>query len=306
MVFKIYKRAFTELMKKPFRLWGVTMLAAIFTWVGYLLGGPVIGIGLGIAILLQASLANVYLKSYIGNEQIHVTDLFVTFRDWNTVKRVVCSIAWGELWKVLWLLIPIVGIVFYIIKSYEFSLIPYIVMDQPETGITDCKEVSSSMTKGYKGKMFLADILVPIAIFVVMLILGLLSGIRYIGVVFTIIRVLVYLFLILVLPLFMNIVHASFYEEIKNASMGGGQYYPVENGQYYPPQGGQYYPPQGDQYYPPQGGQYYPPQGGQYYPPQGDQIPPQGGQYYPPQDAQTAPLGGQYIPPQDGQVPPQQ
>ena len=296
MVLRIYKRAFTELMKKPFRLWGVTILASVFSWFGYILGGPVVAIGLGISILLQASLANVYLKSYIGGEQIHVTDLFVTFRDWKTIKRVICSIAWGELWKILWSLIPVVGFVFLIIKSYEYSLIPYIVMDQPETGITECKEVSSQMTKGYKGKMFLADILVPIAIFVVMLILSLLSKIPYVGVLFGIIAVIVYIFVILVYGLFINIVHASFYEEIKNAPQGGQ----------IPPQGAQYYPPQGGQYYPPQGGQYYPPQGGQYYPPQGGQIPPQGGQYYPPQGGQYYPPQGGQIPPQGGQIPPTQ
>ena len=265
MVMQIYKRAFSELMKKPFRLWGITLLAGLFTILGNILGGPVLVIGICVSILLQASLANVYLKSYIGGEQIHVVDLFTTFRDWNTVKRVVCSIAWGDLWKFLWLLIPVVGPIFYIIRSYEYALIPYIVMDQPETGITDCKEVSSAMTKGYKGKMFLADILVFVFYFVAELVLGLLSRIPYVGVLFTIINVLFIICFSLLIGLFINIVHASFYEEIKNAQ--NAQYYPPQDGQYYAPQGAQYYPQQG-QYYPQQDGQYYPPQDGQYYPPQ--------------------------------------
>ena len=285
MVLRIYKRAFTELMKKPFRLWGITLLATLFTWFGYVLGGPVVAIGLGIAILLQASLANVYLKSYIGGEEIHVVDLFTTFKDWNTVKRVICSIAWGELWKFLWCLIPFVGFIFMIIKSYEYALIPYIVMDQPETGITDCKEVSSNMTKGFKGKMFLADILVYVMIAVVALVLTLLGRIPYVGVVFLIIYILFLIAVALLLPLFINIVHASFYEEIKNG--------PQESAPTYP-QGGQYYAPQNPQQYAaPQNGQYTAPQGGQYYPPQTPQ------QY-------TAPQNGQYYPPQGGQTPPQQ
>jgi len=229
MVMKIYKRAFTELMKKPFRLWGITLLAALFTIIGYTLGGPVLAIGLGVSILLQASLANVYLKSYIGGEQIHVVDLFVTFKDWNTIKRVLFSISWGALWKYLWLLIPIVGPIFFIIKHYEYSLIPYIVMDKPETGITECKEESSKMTNGYKGQMFLADILVIVFYFVVVLVLALLSRIPYVGIVFAIILVLFYICFILIVGLFVNIVHASFYEEIKNASNGGDQFAaPVE------------------------------------------------------------------------------
>ena len=301
MVLRIYKKAFAELMKKPFRLWGVTLLATLFTSLGYALGGPVLLIGVVIAILLQASLANVYLKSYIGGEQIHVTDLFVTFRDWNTIKRVVCSIAWGELWKFLWCLIPIVGPIFYIIRSYEYALIPYIVMDQPETGITECKDVSKKMTTGYKGKMFLADILIFVLFYAVVLILALLGQIPYVGVLFIIILVLVYIFFMLFIVLFLNIVHASFYEEIKNppapaqpAAPQAGQYYAPQNGQYYVPQGGQqYYPPQGNPGYPPQGGQYYAPQGGQQY------YAPQQGQYYPQQSAPT-------YPPQGGQLPPQQ
>ena len=313
MVLRIYKKAFAELMKKPFRLWGVTMLAVLFTMLGYALGGPVLLIGFGVAILLQASLANVYLKSYIGGEQIHVTDLFVTFRDWNTIKRVVCAISWGELWKFLWYLIPVVGPIFYIIRSYEYALIPYIVMDQPETGITECKDVSKKMTTGYKGKMFLADILVYIFFSVVYLILVLLAQIPYAGVLFAIILVLFYIAFILLVPLFINIVHASFYEEIKNppapvqpAAPQGGQYYapqqgqqffaPQQDQQYYAPQGQQYYAPQQDQQYyaPQQDQQYYAPQGQQYYAPQQDQ------QYYAPQQGQ------QYYAPQDPNYPPQQ
>ena len=93
-------------------------------------------------------------------------------------------------------------------------------MDKPEVGITDCKEVSSAMTKGYKGKMFLADILVPCGLFVTFLILGLLAQIPYVGILFAIIFVITYIFVLLVIGLFINIVHASFYEEIKKATDG--------------------------------------------------------------------------------------
>ena len=329
MVFRIYKRAFAELMKKPFRLWGITLLSTLFSCLGYWLGGPVIAIGLGVTILFQASLANIYLKSYIGSEKPRVVDLFTTFRDWKTIKRVICSIAWGELWKTLWLLIPFAGIVFYIIKTYEYGLIPYIVMDQPETGITECKEVSSKMTNGYKGKMFLADLLVPVAIFVTMFILGLLSSIPYVGVFFAVIMVLTYIVLLLVVGLFMNIVHASFYEEIKNAPVVN-QYPPQSN--QFAPQGNPYIPQQGAPYAAPQQAAPYaaPQQAAPYAAPQQTApyaapqqaapyaAPQQAAPYAAPQQAapyaapqQAAPYaapqqGAPYTPPQGGQIPPYQ
>ena len=305
MVMRIYQKAFAELMKKPFRLWGITLLSGILTWVGYVLGGPVLLIGVCVAILLQASLANVYLKSYIGGEQIHAVDLFNTFRDWKTSKRVLCAISWGMLWRCLWGLIPIVGPIFMIIRGYQYSLIPYLVMDNTELKNTEYKDESTKMTNGYKGKMFLADILVYVAFFLVVLILSLLARIPYVGVVFGVINVLFMICFSLLVPLFINIVHASFYEEIKNAPQGGPQ-----NGQFYAPQGNPYYAPQNGQY--PQYGQPQVPQNGQYpqyaqpqmpqngqYPQYGQPQMPQNGQY--PQYGQPAPQN-----PQNGQVPPQQ
>lgn len=276
MVMKIYTQAFKELMKKPFRLWGITLLSGLLGWLAYFLGGSVLLIGACVTILLQAALANIYLKSYIGGEQIHVVDLFETFRDWKTAKRVLCAITWGNLWKFLWFLIPIVGPIFAIIKGYEYSLIPYLVMDNPELKNTEYKEESTKMTNGYKGKMFLADILVYVAYFVIVLVLSLLARIPYVGVVFGVINVLFMICFFLLVPLFINIVHASFYQEIKNAPQGG-QY----------PQNGQFYAPQGNPYY------------GQY--PQYGQPMQQNGQY--PQYGQPMQQNGQY--PQYGQPAPQ-
>ncbi|MBR3641981.1 MAG: hypothetical protein IKN57_00590, partial [Parasporobacterium sp.] len=73
-------------------------------------------------------------------------------------------------------------------------------------------------TNGYKGKMFLTDLLICLCIFVPALVLGLLGLIPYVGIIFTIIYVLFMLVVAIFAPLFLGLVRAAWYEEITNAA----------------------------------------------------------------------------------------
>ena len=91
---------------------------------------------------------------------------------------------------------------------------PYIVIQNPEISATEALRLSMKKTEGFKGRMFLADLIVGLCCAGVMLVLGGLSMIPYVGVVFMVISVIVSIFLGLVVPLLMGLISAAGYEEI--------------------------------------------------------------------------------------------
>lgn len=218
MVMKIYGRAFSVLMKKPLKLWGISLLSVFLVSVGSGLCGVAIPIvGIAVTLLLNTSMTMIYLAGYRG-EEVKTVQLFSCFKDWNTIKRVLLGMGWMTLWVTLWSLIPVAGMVIGIIKGYAYRLTPYILVTEPEVSVTEAYKISEQRTKGYKGKMFVADFLIYITIWVVILILGLLSRIRYVGVLFGVISFLFSLVTGALVPLFLGLVQAAFYEEIRNPS----------------------------------------------------------------------------------------
>ena len=216
MLFKVLGKAFAKLMEKPIRLWGISLLYGLLSVVASCLCGFAIpGLGIAVGLLLSTSMTMVYLHGYRG-EKVMAVHLFDCFKDWATIKRVLCGMAWMTLWIFLWALIPIVGIVFAIIRTYEYRFTPYILVHEPDVAITDAIKVSKERTKGYKGKMFWGDVLPGVFIGVAALLLALLAQIPYAGILFSIILVLVYIATFLFLPLYQGLVRAAFYEEITN------------------------------------------------------------------------------------------
>lgn len=218
MVIQIYQRAFQALMKQPIRLIGLSLFGSLLIFLGSVLFGVVLGVSIAIQLLLSAALAQIFLRSYRG-EICNTQDMFVTFKEKGLLKRVLGGMAWRELWLFIWCLIPVVGLVFYIIKGYQYALTPYILMNEQNVEAMDAIQASKARTQGYRGKMFAADILVYVLLFVVFLILGLLSRIPYIGVLFAIVMFLLMLCVAALFPLFMGLVHAAFYEEINAPSI---------------------------------------------------------------------------------------
>lgn len=214
LFWRIYTKAFKALMEKPIRLWGISLLGSLLICVGSLLAGYAIpALAIAVSMLFTVSLAAIFLKGY-HREQVYCHELFETFKDWGTIKRVLTGMGWSYLWIFLWALIPIVGPVFAIIKGYAHGLIPYILVKKPELNAIKARELSIEKTKGYKGQMFLADLIVGLMIGVTFAILGGLSAIKYVGIFFAIVLVLLYLCVIVLLPLFTGLVHAAFYEEL--------------------------------------------------------------------------------------------
>ncbi len=255
MIKVIFSRAFNVLMKKPLRLWGISLLSTLLIpLLSGLCGFAIPILGIAVTQLISTSMTMVYLHGYRG-EQVKVVHLFDCFQDWATIKRVLCGTAWALLWQVLWSLVPFVGFIFAIIRSYEYRLVPYILVTEPDVAPTEAIKVSAKRTQGYKMKMFLAELLTFVIIFGVFLVLGILCAIPYIGVLFALVMLVAYVATFALTPLFLGLVGAAFYEEISHPSVPLQPVAPVAP-VYQQPQAPRYqqptYPPQQPVYQQPQ------------------------------------------------------
>ena len=222
MVSSIYKKTFSVLMKRPFRLWGITLLAGalyLAACIGFI---AVPAAAFCVNLLLSASLAMIFLNSYRTGLEPKTAYLFAAFRK-DRIWRVLGGMAWMQLWIFLWSLIPIVGIVFGIIRMYEYRFVPYILMTRDDVKPTDAIKISKQETMGYKGKMFGADILLGAVYLGAFLVFTLLGKIPYLGVLFRILWVLIAIAYGLLAPLFSGIMQAAFYVEIQNRRAAGPQ-----------------------------------------------------------------------------------
>lgn len=222
MVSSIYKKTFSVLMKRPFRLWGISLLAEFLCLVAYagFIGVP--AAAFCAALLLSASMSMIFLNSYRTGLEPKTTYLFASFKK-DRILRVLGGMAWMQLWIFLWSLIPIVGIVFGIIRMYEYRFVPYILMTRDDVKPTDAIKISKQETMGYKGKMFGADILLGAVYLGAFLVFTLLGEIPYLGVLFRILWVLIAIAYGLLAPLFSGIMQAAFYVEIQNRRAAGQQ-----------------------------------------------------------------------------------
>lgn len=219
MMMTIYRRALKVLLKKPFKLWGLSLLAITLSSVLSALCGiaiPVLGIAVGL--LISTAMTIVFLRGYRG-EEVNTLQLFECFKDWATIKRVLLGLGWMALWVFLWALIPIVGPFIALVRIYEYRLTPYILVLEPEIPVTEAIEVSKQKTKGYKLQMWLADFVYVIIFFVVVLVLSLLAAIPILGVLFALVLFVLYIAFVALAPLFAGLVQAAFYEEINSTAI---------------------------------------------------------------------------------------
>ncbi len=219
MIKTIVTRALQVVFKKPIRLWAISLLSGFLTSVfSFLCGITIPGLGIAVSLLMSVGMTMVFLHGYRG-EQVRAVQLFDAFKDWATIKRTLCGMGWATLWTFLWGLIPIVGIVFAIIRAYEYRLVPYILVNEPDVKPTDAIKVSKERTDGYKLSMFLTDLLPVAAGVIVVLVLGLLGLIPKIGGFFIFLLVVALILLALIVPLFNGLVKSAYYEEITNPTM---------------------------------------------------------------------------------------
>ena len=211
-ILDFYREALAVLASKPIRLWGLSLLYGLIAVLISSLGAAVPLISLPIVMLLQLGFTGVLLDGFHGKE-VRSEQLFQAFRK-EELLRNAGGMCWQGLWNLIWAFVPVMNV----IKYYSYSLVPYILLTDKEISPTDALRKSMRMTDGYKAKMFGADILLVVGIWVVMLVLGLLMRIRYIGWIFGIVFFAAYLAVCLFGTIFFGLVHTAIFEKIREVN----------------------------------------------------------------------------------------
>ncbi len=208
MVFSAYKKALGILFKKPFRLWGLSLMGGLLTSLACVFGMlPIIVIP--IVLVLGFGMIAVYYKGFHG-EEVNSDLLFSGFRSfWKTAG----TMGWQALWMFIWSPVPVMNI----IKMYAYRFVPYLLLTRSELTGTQALRVSMEETKGYRWKLFGADILAAVMVSVAAGILLALAMIPYVGILFDIILFVFVLLVGLVFPLFMGLVQACMFDAVQEA-----------------------------------------------------------------------------------------
>lgn len=205
----IYSCIFDVLAKRPVRLWGLSLLSLLLMVIAAILGVlPIISIPL----ILLIYLGNVKLfYEFYNGEAVSSDMLFYGFK--GNLKHYLCGMGWMLLWIFIWALIPFVGIFIAISKTYAYRFVPYILINRPEVTPLEALRLSMKETRGHKGRMFGADIVIVLAVIVLLLILALLGLLPLVGWIFRLIFVLMVVVCAALLPLVLNLLSAAFYTE---------------------------------------------------------------------------------------------
>ena len=210
MFLQKYKQALDVILKKPVMLWGLSLLSVIITGLLSIVTAPIFILGTAISVLVSCGMIKVYLDGLKGKE-VNSDQLFAAFN--KNALRIIGAMAWMALWIVIWSMVPIVGPIIAIVKSYSYKFVPYIVMTKPEVSATQALRLSMEMTKGKKGQMFLADLCFFGGIFVVSFVLGLFCIIPIIGILFALVSIAFSIVVSLFSPIFVGLYSAAFYDD---------------------------------------------------------------------------------------------
>jgi len=198
------------LKRRPILLWGISLMFSLLNFIAiFFCALPIIYVP--VVAVLEVGMISIFLAGYRG-AHFETAMLFSGFSDF---KRIAGGMLWMSLWILIWGLIPFAGIVMVIIKSYSYRFVPYLLLTDKEIKPTDTLKLSMGMTKGYRGKMFGADILVFVIVFAAGLILGLMGRIPAIGGFFYFLLVALMILCVMFLPLFAGLIKAAFFDEIE-------------------------------------------------------------------------------------------
>jgi uncharacterized membrane protein len=135
--------------------WLMVLLAIfIYSAIASLAGS--IGLGIGAIIVtgpLTFGLMKILVKRSRGQGEVEIGDLFTgfTYCFGESLLLSLLTAIFTALWSLLFV-IP------GIIKSYAYSMAPYILQDDPAKSWKTCLDESQAMMKGYKWKLFCLDL----------------------------------------------------------------------------------------------------------------------------------------------------
>ena len=209
---EVYARVLALLREKPLRLWGASLLYLLLTALACGLSMlPIISIPLVFA--LSVGMESIYLEALCGAapEPRH---LFKAFTKSGFI-RFVCGMGWAALWLLIWSLIPIAGPFIAVAKSYSYRFVPYIMLSDPEVDAFRALERSKEMSRGFRGRMFLSELFLALALLLITAVLVLLSALHIIGFVFALALVLLALASAALLPMILGLMRATWYSQIE-------------------------------------------------------------------------------------------
>jgi len=120
------------------------------------LGIVAVVIGLGFGFFVAAPVKVGKNKYFLDNRsgKSELATLFYSFRKGQYL-NIVASMAWRTLFTFLWTLLFIIP---GIVKAYAYSMVPYILADNPNIGYDRALKLSMDMTRGYKSKIFVLQL----------------------------------------------------------------------------------------------------------------------------------------------------
>ncbi len=94
-----------------------------------------------------------YIKASENKEDVNLNNLSYGFKNgyWNIVGTMI----WKAIAIFLWMLLLIIP---GIIKSYAYRMVPYILADNPNIGVSRALELSNEMTRGHKFNIWVLDL----------------------------------------------------------------------------------------------------------------------------------------------------
>ncbi len=110
-------------------------------------------LGIIVALIFEVGIVYFCYTVYRGDEP-KIENLFIMFTDGRFL-RVLGGMLLVFLYTFLWSLLFLVP---GIIKGYQYSMMPYLLVDRPELTIKECFALSKQMTDGYKYDIFCVEL----------------------------------------------------------------------------------------------------------------------------------------------------
>ena len=207
MVTKVFKNAWQKLLEKPTKLWGYTLLVSLLQILNSALNCVVFVLFYPIFCILRLGGINIMLRGFDGKE-VEPKQIFEGGKD--HIRRI-AGMGWCDLWCLIWAFVPVMNI----IKSYSYKLTPYILLENDSINATNALKTSMHRTQGYKGQLFLADILKFLIVLLAFVVCGILVQIPLLG---ALVTLCIAIGFILFFPLFCGFVDIGMYKEITAAA----------------------------------------------------------------------------------------
>ena len=200
-----YSKAFGFVFKKPGLLLGLTLLFVLLVYLAIFGAAFIPIIWLPITYVLSLGLYSIYLTGLRGGE-METKEMFMGFTKKNFLRNA-AGMGWKELWLLIWMFVPVVNV----IKYYSYRFVPYILIKDPDIGATEALKKSMVQTQGYKGKMFLADLLILLGYTVVIIIATFIMFIPFVG---PVLGTLIYIVAVIALIIIIVALGATYYDKV--------------------------------------------------------------------------------------------